>query len=88
MIFGSTCDYYYWLASRGAVAYSNCARFGPGYVYYGFAFSYVGLFYSDGITGYGDFGLRPLVSLTSDIPTARDVLFTTFTANDGGGEKK
>ena len=74
MIFGSTCDYYYWLASRGVIAYSYFAGFGPGGVYDGFADSCDYLFYSDGGASGDDYCLRPLVSLTSDIPVAGEIL--------------
>ena len=81
MIFGSSkTNYGYWLASRGVCARSYYANFGPGYVGGGGAFSYYGLFFSYGGAGRYGYCLRPLVSLTSDIPTAGDVLFTTFTA--------
>ena len=80
MIFGSDCDYYYWLASRGVRAYSYYAFFGPGAVDDGGSGSCNGFFRSDGYAGGGGgLRLRPLVSLTFEIPTAGDVLFTTFT---------
>ena len=74
MIFGSECTYYYWLASRGVIAYSYFAGFGPGGVYDGFADSCDYLFYSDGGASGDDYCLRPLVSLTSDIPAAGEIL--------------
>ena len=74
MIFGSECTYYYWLASRGVIAYSYFAGFGPGGVYDGFADSCDYLFYSDGGASGDDYCLRPLVSLTSDIPIAGEIL--------------
>ena len=74
MIFGSECTYYYWLASRGVIAYSYFAGFGPGGVYDGFADSCDYLFCSDGGASGDDYCLRPLVSLTSDIPAAGEIL--------------
>ena len=75
MIFGSSKrNYGYWLASRGVFADSDCAYFGPGFVDYGDASSYGYLFCSDSDTDYDGFGLRPLVSLTSEIPAAGEIL--------------
>ena len=83
MIFGSNkTNYGYWLASRGVVADSNCAYFGPGHVNYGDAYSYGYLFSSDGGAGDDRFGLRPLVSLTSEIPVAGQIL--DFSGKFGG----
>ena len=60
----------YWLASRGVNAYANygCAVFGPGIVYGGRAHSFNEFFSSDGREGDIGCGLRPVVSLTSQIP--------------------
>ena len=75
MIFGSSkTNYGYWLASRGVYAYSDCACFGPGSVYRGRAGSYYNLFFSYGNARNFGFGLRPLVSLTSEIPVAGQIL--------------
>ena len=75
MIFGnSKTNYGYWLASRGVDADSDCAGFGPGRVNYGGAYSCGSLFDSYGYTYYSNFGLRPLVSLTSEIPVAGEIL--------------
>ena len=75
MIFGSSkTNYGYWLASRGVRAGSGGAYFGPGCVRYGYAdscnylFSSYSLAYRDGLC------FRPLVSLTSDIPVAGNIL--------------
>ena len=74
MIFGSSKrNYGYWLASRGVVADSGAVLFGPGDVSYGYACSCYNLFYSDGIVKVHGFGLRPLVSLTSEIPVAGEI---------------
>ena len=82
MIFGSRkTNYGYWLASRGVNAYSDYAGFGPGTVFDGNAYSCSSLFFSDGDSYYYDFGLRPLVSLTSEIPAAGEVL--DFSGNFG-----
>ena len=83
MIFGSSkTNYGYWLASRGVYAYSNCARFGPDSVYRGRAGSDYHLFTSDGYASSHAFGLRPLVSLTSEIPVAGQIL--DFSGKFGG----
>ena len=86
MIFGSSkTNYGYWLASRGVFAYSDYAYFGPGRVLVGFARSYHSLFDSYG--GAIGFGLcfRPLVSLTSDIPVAGEILDFSGQFTGGGG---
>ena len=61
---------FYWLASRGVRANADYgyARFGPGAVIVGGADSCYDAFYSDGNEGVDEFGLRPVVSLTSQIP--------------------
>ena len=85
MIFGSSkTNYGYWLASRGVSAGSDYASFGPGLVARGGAFSCYGLFGSDGnARNFGFvFGLRPLVSLTSEIPVAGQIL--DFSGKFGG----
>ena len=75
MIFGSSkTNYGYWLASRGVLAYSDCARFGPGGVHYGNALSSFVLFGSNGSANDRGYCLRPLVSLASDIPAAGNIL--------------
>ena len=58
----------YCLASRGVGAGGGFAGFGPGAVRGGGAFSCDGVFNSDGNEYVGEFGLRPVVSLTSQIP--------------------
>ena len=65
----------YWLASRGVFASANdgSANFGPGAVYVGRAGSYYGTFGSDGHEYGGEFGLRPVVSLTSQIPEVGEI---------------
>ena len=65
----------YWLASRGVSAYANrgYAIFGPGAVRGGIAYSCGGTFRSDGYVGDGEFGLRPVVSLTSQIPEVVEI---------------
>ena len=68
VIFGSDKSNRYWLASRGVFARSDFARFGPGPVGEGYAYSCYGLFGSDGGSGDGEFPLRAVVSLRSDIP--------------------
>ena len=84
MIFGSSkTNYGYWLASRGVYADSNYAGFGPGSVYDGGAFSCFGLFYSYGFADRFGYCLRPLVSLTSEIPVAGQIL--DFSGEFGGG---
>ena len=70
LIFGDSNNYFYWLASRGVHADSNCARFGPGAVGEGFAdsFGVSDLFFSDGGSHGDELPLRCVVSLRSDIP--------------------
>ena len=68
LIFGESKEYRYWLASRGVGAYSDYADVGPGAVFEGGAGSCDGLFSSYGVSRRGDFSLRAVVSLRSDIP--------------------
>ena len=72
LIFGDSNNYFYWLASRGVYAGSDCASFGPGAVRGGGAFSIVigdfGSFCSNGRSCFVKFPLRCVVSLRSDIP--------------------
>ena len=68
LIFGDSNNYFYWLASRGVVADSVSARFGPGSVRGGDAGSFGSLFDSIGFSSGGGFSLRAVVSLRSDIP--------------------
>ena len=56
----------YWLASPGVRA-DSYANFGPGYVFYGIAFSGLTLFRSDGIWRANGFAVRPVVVLKSNI---------------------
>ena len=60
----------YWLASRGVNADANygCAVFGPGAVDVSNVYSGLDAFISDGGEYDFEFGLRPVVSLTSQIP--------------------
>ena len=74
LIFGETKQYDYWLASRGVGAGGGFAGFGPGAVRGGGAFSCDGVFNSDGNEYVGEFGLRPVVSLTSQIPEVGEVI--------------
>ena len=68
IIFGDSKNYAYWLASRGVVADSDCADFGPGAVFEGNAGSYSDLFASGGDSFLNELPLRCVVSLRSDIP--------------------
>ena len=72
LIFGDSNNYFYWLASRGVIVFSDCANFGPGAVFRGHACSMYGdLFHSYGYSRYHyyyEFPLRCVVSLRSDIP--------------------
>ena len=75
MIFGSSkTNYGYWLASRGVFALSFSAFFGPGFVSTGLAESCGDAISSSGVAIDRGFGLRPLVSLTSEIPAAGEIL--------------
>ena len=60
----------YWLASRGvyAIAGSGYACFGPGNVQGGFVGTCSNTFFSYGVEYDRKYGLRPVVSLTSQIP--------------------
>ena len=83
MIFGnSKTNYGYLLASRGVIANSNYAGFGPGSVFRGFASSCSNLFVSDGDAHDDGLCFRPLVSLTSEIPVAGQIL--DFSGKFGG----
>ena len=66
----------YWLASRGVSAYANrgYAIFGPGAVRGGIAYSCGGAFRSDGYVRDNEFGLRPVVSITSQIPEVGEII--------------
>ena len=71
VIFGSSDSWKkYFLASRGVIALSDggYAVFGPGAVVGGRAFSHGGWFSSGGNELGGGFGLRPVVSLKSELP--------------------
>ena len=57
----------YWLASPGAGAYDSYACFGPGIVSDGYAASGYPLFHSNGFWRAYEFGVRPVVSLKSNI---------------------
>lgn len=75
MIFGgSKTNYVYWLASRGVLVHSFFTRFGPGCVFDGYAGSCFCKFYDTSYTYFECLGLRPLVSLTSEIPVAGEIL--------------
>ena len=75
MIFGSSeTNYGYRLASRGVFAYLDYAGFGLGVVYKGSTFSY-----GEGCNTYpvltcGHCSLRPIISLTSEIPASGKIL--------------
>ena len=77
MIFGSSkTNYYYWLASRGVIASSDKAGFGHGYVGEGVASS-CGFLLFDSVGEEESslcIRLRPLVSLSSDVPAAGEIL--------------
>ena len=72
LIFGDSNNYFYWLASRGVIVFSDCANFAPGAVFRGHACSMYGdLFHSYGYSRYHyyyELPLRCVVSLRSDIP--------------------
>lgn len=68
VIFGSSGDYGYWLASRGVGANIDYAYFGPGFVGYRWAGSYFQSYYSSDLTDYREYPFRAVVSLTSEIP--------------------
>jgi len=69
-IFGTSNSYAYWIASRGMLALtSNFAYFGPATLSNGAVTSYSGYFSLDCSPAYYNLGLRPIVSLTSNLPT-------------------
>ena len=79
----------YWLASPGVYAYEDDAGFGPGGVYGGLAGAGGLMFYSYGGRREGNFAVRPVVSLKSNI-TEAEVPITTgsevdWTTSTGGG---
>ena len=88
MVFGSDGTYFYWLASRGVSASTIGADFDAFQVNWGYA----GVSHMGGdCVAHGGFVsnslylecsgcIRPLVSLTSEIPASGDLLFSTFTA--------
>lgn len=78
-VFGTNCDYYYWLASRGVFMNSKSVLFGTGFVSHGQANSFHFMFDSDGHLYYNILHLRPIVPITSEIPIVGNVLFSTFT---------
>ena len=67
-IFGTSEDYYYWLASKGVYAKSSWTEFGLGTVWGSSAYSYRGLFYSNSYAYVNKLSLRAVVPLRSDIP--------------------
>ena len=69
VIFGTSKDNRYWLASRGVFASSGYADFGPGAVSEGSAGSFSSLFLSYGDECGIELSLRAVVSLRSDIPS-------------------
>ena len=78
LVFGTSGNKYsYWLASRGVFAHDYYAFFGPGNVGGGIAYSYRGLFYSDGLSGVRELSARALVSLKSEIPELGEVLVSS-----------
>ena len=76
IIFGDY-TYRYWLASRGVNASvdDGYVSFGPGRVGGGYTFSCFVLYSSDGRESFSPEGLRPVVPLTSSIPTITEGIF-------------
>ena len=68
-IFGPSNNYSYWLASRGVSAEAHFVDFGPGTVNFGLASSCYSFFHSNGNGASVNYGLRPVVSLKSKLPT-------------------
>ena len=83
MLFESTDTFQksYWLASSGVFAYSSSCFFGPGGVFEGAVGSCGRLFDSDGYAGDVWLGVRPVVSLKSD------VLIENLSKNEGVNEE-
>ena len=86
LVFGETGSYVYWLASRGVFAARVFAGFGPGAVFEGDVNSFIGEFDSDGDSYEDSFGVRPLVSLKSEIPAGGAILVSDVEYSGGGGE--
>ena len=77
LVFGTVDNVYvYWLASRGVVALPFIANFGPGLVGDSRAYSYYGLFNTNGSSLTVSFPLRGIVSLKSEIPAGGDILLS------------
>ena len=69
LIFGENKELVYVLASRGVGAHTDFARFGPGSVFGGYAYSYYYFFLSVvGVNNGVLVPVRPVVSLTSTLP--------------------
>lgn len=76
MIFGnSKKNYRYWLASRGVLGHTYVSHFGPGCVLDGYAGSCYCEFSTYSYKCFTGNHLRPLVSLTSEIPVAGEILY-------------
>ncbi len=69
LIFGSSNNYNYWLASRGVRAYADVASFGPGHVISGNVWSWDSLYNCSNLSRSASEPLRAVVSLTSEIPS-------------------
>ena len=83
MIFGnSKTNYGYWLASRGVYAHSDHAVFGSDIVSDGKAIACRPFFDSNRGANYDGYCLRPLVSITSEIPAEGEIL--DFSGKFGG----
>lgn len=74
MIFGKNENFYYWLASRGVCVSSEIVYFGLGHVDYGHVDSFFKMYTSHNSKSLGMLSLRPLISLTEEIPTNGNVL--------------
>ena len=86
LVFEQRGSYIYWLASRGVFAGSVYACFGPGAVFEGCVNSYGVEFDSVGDSGESSCGVRPLVSLKSEIPAGGAILVSDVEYSGGGGE--
>ena len=87
-IFKDTYDYDskpYWLASPGVGVRSSLAYFGPGAVYEGDAGTGCGLFYSNGYEYVLGLGVRPVVSLRSNVTVEQLQEITGSTDSDWPG---
>ena len=83
VLFANTDTNYYWLASSAVFVGSDYCGFGPGIVFGGEAYSNdIGLFYSVGGEHDDGYGVRPVVTLKSDVKYGQITKITAPTDSD------